>query len=425
MNINYLDKLEFNKIIDILSNYCITSIGKKISMELHPFNNKTVVQTLLAETTEALSLIYKKHEPEILPFSDINNIIHTLEINGTLNTKSLLEISKIFKISTNLRNYYYTDNDNSSSLFPTLEMYFSTLYSNPSIQTTIEKSILDEFTISDDASITLKKIRKNQRKLEETIKNKLDSFIHSSSYSKYIQESLITIRNDRYVIPVKEEYRAFVKGFIHDISSSGSTVFIEPIAVFELNNEMASLKALENIEIENILDNLSKMLYPYIEQLKTNIETIGKLDFIFAKAKYSINLNAIEPKINEEKYINLISARHPFIDKSTVVPIDINLGQSFSTLVITGPNTGGKTVTLKTVGLLTLMACSGLHIPANDNSSIFVFDNVYSDIGDEQSIQESLSTFSSHMKNIIEILKNCTKNSLVLLDELGSRNRSY
>jgi len=416
----YIEKLEFNKVLDILADSCITDIGKNLAMHLEPKNNKDIVKSLLQETTEATSLIYKKHSPELLPISDITHITQVLEVNGTLNAKSLLEVCKILKLSSYLKKYYNTENENSETLFPILEAYFSMLYINPSIQETIEKSILDEVTISDDASKELSNIRRKQRKLDEEIKNKLNSFIHSASYSKYIQENLITIRNDRYVIPVKDEYRSMVNGFIHDISSSGSTVFIEPMIVFELNNEIATLKANEIIEIEKILARLSGLLYPIINELKTDYELIGKLDFIFAKAKYSMKLDAIEPKLNDEKYINLISARHPFINENTVVPIDINLGMNFSTLVITGPNTGGKTVSLKTVGLLTLMACSGLHIPAKNNSSIYVFDEVYADIGDEQSIQESLSTFSSHMRNIIHILNNCTSNSLVLLDELCS-----
>lgn len=205
----------------------------------------------------------------------------------------------------------------------------------------------------------------------------------------------------------------------------GSTVFIEPMNIFELNNEIASLKIMEYKEIEKILFNLSSLLYPIIENLKNSVNIIGKLDLIFAKAKYSIKLDCVEPKINDEKYINLISARHPFINQDIVVPIDINVGINFSCLVITGPNTGGKTVSLKTVGLLTLMACSGLHIPAKENSSIYVFDDIFADIGDEQSILESLSTFSAHMKNIIDILHASSSNSLVLIDELGSRDRSY
>lgn len=416
----YIEKLEFNKVLDVLCDFCITDVGKNLARNLEPENSKDVVSSLLQETTEATSLIYKKHSPEILPISDISYITKTLEINGVLNTKALLEVAKILKLSSTLKKYYNTDNENSESSFPILDRYFSNLYINPSIQETIEKSILDEFTIADDASSELLNLRRKQRKLDETIKNKLNSFIHSASYSKYIQENLMTIRNDRYVIPVKDEYRSMVNGFIHDISSSGSTVFIEPMVVFELNNEMATLKASESIEIEKILTRLSGMLYPVINELKSNYELIGKLDFIFAKAKYSLKLDAIEPQLNDEKYINLIGARHPFIDEKLVVPIDINIGINFSTLVITGPNTGGKTVSLKTIGLLTLMACSGLHIPVRNNSSIYVFDEIYADIGDEQSIQESLSTFSSHMRNIIHILDNCTSNSLVLLDELCS-----
>ena len=244
--------------------------------------------------------------------------------------------------------------------------------------------------------------------------------IHSSTYSKFIQDSLVTIRNDRFVIPVKEEYRSQIKGFVHDISNAGSTVFIEPISIFEMNNELNQLKIDENIEIEKILKDLSSLFYPYIEQLKMDSDLIGKLDFIFAKAKFSNSLNAITPIINDKKEINLINARHPLIDKNKVVPISVNIGNTFSVLLITGPNTGGKTVTLKTIGLLSCMACSGLNIPADEHSSIYVFDEIYTDIGDDQSISDSLSTFSSHMTNIVEITKKVTQNSLVLVDELGS-----
>ena len=244
--------------------------------------------------------------------------------------------------------------------------------------------------------------------------------MHSSTYSKYIQENVITIRNDRYVIPVKDEYRGQIKGFVHDISSSGSTVFIEPISVFELNNELANLKNEENLEIEKILQDLSKLFYPYSNEIQEDIECIGKLDFAFAKAKYSRAIHGITPKINTQKQIILKDAKHPLLDQEKAVPISLELGTTFNTLVITGPNTGGKTVTLKTVGLLTAMACSGLNIPASTQSSIYVFDNIFSDIGDDQSITESLSTFSAHMTNIVDIVKNSTENSLILVDELGS-----
>ena len=233
-------------------------------------------------------------------------------------------------------------------------------------------------------------------------------------------EPIITIRNDRYVIPVKIEYKENVNGLIHDISASGSTVYIEPTSVFDLNNQINNIKLEENIEIEKILEQLSTSLYPIVDNLEETVETIGDIDLIFAKASYSRAIDGIEPIINTEKYIDLKQARHPLIDSKVVVPIDIELGKKFNSLIITGPNTGGKTVTLKTVGLLCQMACSGMHIPAKKNSSIYVFDNIFADIGDEQSIQESLSTFSSHMTNIIDILATSTENSLILIDELGS-----
>lgn len=423
MNEKYTEKLEFNKILESLSNLCITNIGKNIANNLKPQNNKDIVSILLRETTEGVTLLYKKKSPNFIPIVDITHIIKTLESNCILDIKSLLDVSKILRLSNNLKNYFYTDIDTDDDLFPILGEHFSALYTNLSVQDTIEKSIIDEYTISDNASNELNSIRRKQRKLEETIKDKLNSFIHSSAYSKYIQENLITIRNDRYVIPVKEEYRGMINGFIHDFSSSGSTVFIEPMGIFELNNEIATLKSEEAKEIEKILSNLTGLLYPIIEEIKNTTDLIGKLDFIFAKAQYAVKIRAIEPEINNQKFINLINARHPLIDDSVVVPININIGINFSSLVITGPNTGGKTVSLKTVGLLALMACSGLHIPADEHSSIYVFDNIYADIGDEQSIKESLSTFSSHMRNIIEMLNGSTSDSLILLDELCTRYR--
>ena len=304
--------------------------------------------------------------------------------------------------------------------FPYLENYFYNLYTNPNIENNIKSKIIDENTIDDRASDKLYNIRKSKRKLEQEIKEKLNNFIHSSTYSKFIQDPVVTIRNDRFVIPVKDEYRSQIKGFIHDTSSSGSTVFIEPINIFELNNQINNLKFEENIEIEKILQMLSSSLFPIIEELKNNIRLIAILDFTFSKANYAISNNSICPILNEKKQVNLIKARHPLIDKTKVVPIDINIGNTFNSLIITGPNTGGKTVTLKTFGLLNLMAMSGLFIPADENSSIYVFDNVFADIGDEQSITDSLSTFSSHMVNIIDILNTVSTNSLVLLDELGS-----
>ena len=300
--------------------------------------------------------------------------------------------------------------------FTNLEGLFSNIYINPSIEKTIFSAIIDENTISDDASNNLKIIRKNIRNKEQEIRNKLNSLIRS----KYVQESVITMRSGRFVIPVKNEYRQEIKGFIHDISSSGSTVFIEPIAIFELNNDLNKLKNEENLEIEKILQKLSALFFPIIDNIKNNINLIGLIDFIFAKAKYSNSLDATEPLINDEKIIDLKQAWHPLLNKNQAIKNNIPLGRDYTSLIITGPNTGGKTVTLKTAGLLVVMAMSGLHITAKENSSIFIADNVFADIGDEQSISDSLSTFSSHMTKIAQILDNATENSFILLDELGS-----
>lgn len=414
-----LEKLEFNKILEILSNYCITYMGKSLVNDLQPSNSVQVVQNLLNETFEAVNLVYRNSTPNFYEIENINVELKHLESNITLSCKSLLNLKNIFQLADELKKYFSKDFLDISE-YPILSSLFNMLYSNKDIVDKITTCILDENTIDDKASSNLQSIRKKQRKLEQDIRNQLNNMIHSSKYSKYIQENIITIRNDRFVIPIKEEYRSQVKGFIHDISNAGSTVFIEPIAVFEMNNELGKLKIDEEIEIQKILENLTSLFVPYIDELKTDVNLIGKLDFVFAKAKYSKVIKGITPKINKEKQINLINARHPLIDKEKVIPISVNLGNKFQILVITGPNTGGKTVTLKTVGLLCAMACSGLNIPASENSSIYVFDNIFADIGDNQSISDSLSTFSSHMINIVDIIKHSTENSLILVDELGS-----
>lgn len=419
MNNNYLEKLEFNKIKEILSTFSCTYIGKEYCANLFPTNIKEDVKYSLKETQEAVNLISRNSCPSFYEIADISIHLKNLESNNTLSIKSLLELTTILKLANELKEYFNKDFIENND-YPILCNLFIDLYSNKNIIEKINLCIIDENTIDDKASKSLSSIRKKQKNLEQDIRNKLSQMIHSSTYSKFIQDSLVTIRNDRFVIPVKEEYRSQIKGFVHDISNAGSTVFIEPISIFEMNNELNQLKIDENIEIEKILKDLSSLFYPYIEQLKMDSDLIGKLDFIFAKAKFSNSLDAITPIINDEKEINLITARHPLIDKNKVVPISVNIGNTFSVLLITGPNTGGKTVTLKTIGLLSCMACSGLNIPADEHSSIYVFDEIYTDIGDDQSISDSLSTFSSHMTNIVEITKKVTQNSLVLVDELGS-----
>ncbi|MCI8760839.1 MAG: endonuclease MutS2 [Clostridia bacterium] len=415
----YLEKLEFYKILDMLSTYCDTYKGKEHSQKLIPSKQKKEVEQLLQETSEAVNLSYRSGFPSFFPIANIAIELKKLESTKPLSASSLLDLAHIFQSSQDLKDYFNKDYIDSSQ-YPILMNLFSHLYTNKSVTDKISSCILDDGTIDDRASKALQSIRKQQRKLEQDIRLKLNDMIHSSRYSKYIQENIITLRNDRFVIPIKEEYRSQIKGFVHDISHAGSTVFIEPILIFEMNNELNSLKKEEELEIEKILQELSQLFYPYIEELQTDITLIGQLDFIFAKAKFSKNLQATTPLINAKKEIYLKNARHPFIDKNKVVPISLHLGNDFSTLLITGPNTGGKTVTLKTVGLLTCMACSGLNIPCDENSSIYVFDNIFADIGDDQSIANSLSTFSSHMLNIVEITKHATKNSLILVDELGS-----
>ena len=368
---------------------------------------------------EAVNLMCRNSTPSFHEIYDITIELKKIESNNSLSAKSLLNLANIFKLSQDLKDYFNKDFLDFSE-YPILSNLFSELYSNKSITDKIFSCIIDENTIDDKASKNLKSIRNQKRNLEQDIRGKLNDLIHSSSNSKYIQENIITIRNDRFVIPVKEEYRSQIKGFVHDISNAGSTVFIEPIAVFEMNNELNKLKIEEDLEIEKILFELSKLFFPYIHELEKDLELIGNLYFIFAKAKFSKSIHAITPVINTKKEIHLKNARHPLIDENSVVPISLDLGDKFSTLLITGPNTGGKTVTLKTVGLLTCMACSGLNIPCDENSSIYVFDNIFADIGDDQSISNSLSTFSSHMRNIVEITKNATENSLILVDELGS-----
>lgn len=420
MNNKCLKTLEYNEIINKLSTYCKTYIGKETAIKLTPSFDKNTVINLLKLTEEAVSLLYRKGNIPLSDLPDISLSIKKLESDGVLSISALLGIARFLKISREIKEYFSSTGDIDLSIYPKLSDIFEVIYTNKNIEEKIFSVILDESTISDNASPKLNSIRRQIKKLEQDIKDKLNSFIHSSAYSKYIMESIITIRENRYVVPIKEEYKSQVKGFIHDISSSGSTVFIEPISVFDLNNEITNLKIEEELEIERILAKLSSILYDYIPSINTNISTLGNLDLIFAKAKYSIDTDGVLPNINDEKYINLISARHPLISKETVVPINISIGKDYTSLVITGPNTGGKTASLKTTGLLLLMAYSGIYIPAKENSSIYVFDNIFVDIGDEQSIQENLSTFSSHISNIVEIINNITPNSLVLLDELGS-----
>ena len=417
---HYLEKLEYPKILEKLANYCKSNIGKKLAYSLLPSRNKEEVQRLLSQTEEAVTLSIRKGTPPIgeIP-ENIEMYCKQLEAGQALSRKALLETSCILRMAREIKAYLYQDENFDLSDFSTLDDQISLLYTNLSVEDAITKCILDEETIDDHASTELFCIRKNIQKAEASIKENLNKLLHSS-YAKYFMEPIITIRSDRYVVPVKEECRSQIKGFIHDVSSSGSTVYIEPISVFEENNKIASLKVEESVEIEKILMQLSTLLFPYVEEIRKNVSILGNLDFIFAKANLAKELDANMPILSDKKELFLENARHPFIAKDMVIPITVSLGENYSCLLITGPNTGGKTASLKTTGLLTLMACSGLFIPASSHSRIYVFDQVFADIGDEQSIQESLSTFSAHMLHIIGILETATSDSLILLDELGS-----
>ncbi len=416
MEQKYLDKLEFNKVLEMLENYAVTYLGKEMVKNLKPSFNKNEVQINLKETEQADILT---HRIGGIPLGEIDNInvhLRTLEAGGTLSIKQLLELAKVLKMSRELKEYYEKVSEIENVDTNKLRNYFFDIYTNVVIEDKMFKSIIDENTLDDHASKNLYIIRRNIKQIQNEIKNKLNNYLHS----KYLQEAFITIRNGRYVIPVKQEYRNEIKGFVHDISASGATVFVEPLPVFEMNNRINTLKLEEANEIQKIQQELSELFMGITRELDTNIKIIGKLDFIFAKAKFGIANYGVSPIINDKKIVKLNKARHPLIDKDKVVPVDIEIGEKYNTLVITGPNTGGKTVTLKTIGLLSCMGMSGLYIPAGEKSSIYVFDNIFADIGDEQSIADSLSTFSSHMINIVDMMKKSTQNSLILLDELCS-----
>lgn len=421
-----LKNLEFNKILEKLGKNCVTYMGKELAENLVPVSSLDEVHLLQKETSEACSLSLRRNIPPIAPIINMENIFHKISIGSILSIEELLKVGTLLKISREVKEYFkddLTNNDvNNNTRYEIICEYFKNLYTNKNLESEIFRCIKSESDLDDRASAELYKIRKKILESETKIKDKLNSIIHSSSTSKFLQDSVITFRDGRYVIPVKQEYKNEINGLVHDSSASGSTIFIEPTVVFNINNEIKELHIEEKKEIERVLSLLTQMVSPLTNELKESIVQLGKIDFAFAKSKLAFDMEAYEPKINSNRYINLKNARHPLLEENhkTVVPIDVWLGDKFNTLVITGPNTGGKTVTLKTVGLLTLMMQSGLHVPASESSEMAVFENVYSDIGDEQSIEQSLSTFSSHMINIVSITNKITNKDLVLLDELCS-----
>ncbi len=412
-----LKVLEYKKIIDMLAEHTVSNLGREIALELKPGTNIYEVKEWLQETSEAVEILLKKGTIPLEGIHDVRASLRRAEIGSIIENSELLRISDTLSSVRKLKSFMKGKGDSS---YPIIEDLINLLIELKSIETSINSVILNEDEISDNASPELHSIRKKIKDTHIRIRDKMNSMVTSVSYQKYLQEQIITIRGDRYVVPVKQEFRSNIPGVVHDTSASGATLYIEPMAMVEMNNDLKQLKIKENDEIRKILLQLSALICEKGQEIKTNLEILTTLDFIFAKAKFSLNYNCIEPLINNSGRINLKKARHPLLDSETVVPIDIYLGETFNILVITGPNTGGKTVSIKTVGLLTLMAQSGIHIPAAHRSEISIFDRVFADIGDEQSIEQSLSTFSSHMKNIVYILNEVTERSLVLFDELGA-----
>ena len=412
----YIKTLEFDKILNMLKNEEACELTKEIISDLKPYSDFDNIIQEMEKTNDAYKLMIGFKLPQINFKSNLNMIINKARLSAQLTISELLIVSNFLSEIQKLVRW----KRQSENLITKIDYLFDDLILIKDLKKKIDDVILSEDEISDSASENLFNIRKKLRRSLSKVKDSLETLIRSATYQKYLQEPIVTIRDARFVVPVKSEYRAEVKGLIHDSSTSGATLFIEPISVVEANNEIKILEKEENEEIERILKMLSSLVHENINDIIKDYDLLIKIDLYFSKAKLGDKMNAIVPKINNQGRINLIKARHPLIDKEKVVPIDINLGYNFDSLIITGPNTGGKTVALKTVGLLTVMAMSGLMIPAAENSEISIFKNILVDIGDEQSIEQSLSTFSAHMVNIISILNMANKDSLVLIDELGA-----
>lgn len=412
MNKKVCKTLEFDKIIDMLVEEADSALGKDSARRLRPLSDRDKITALQAETTHALTRIFHHGPLSFHGLTDIRPGLVPLSKGGTLGTGELLRIGALLDVAE--RAVKYEDKDEETDF---LSGRFSGLQTFPEILREIRRCILSEEEISDDASSELRRIRRTIKNTNDKVREQLNATVNSSS--EMLRDNLVTMRNGRYCLPVKQEYKSSFQGMIHDQSATGSTFFIEPMAIVKLNNELAELAMKEQEEIEKILASISSLCAPEAEGLERNVILLAELDFIFAKAKLSKKMQGSEPDFSEN-YIEIKKGRHPLIPRDRVVPIDVTLGQDYRLLIITGPNTGGKTVSLKTVGLFTLMGQAGLHIPAFDGSHLRVFEEVYADIGDEQSIEQSLSTFSSHMTNTISILKRANKNTLALFDELGA-----
>jgi len=410
-----LHKLELPAVLRLLADQACSEEAKAQCMNIRPLVDADDVRQLQTQTSAACKLVVQKGSPNLSGIKDVSASLARADRGGSLSAGELLKIASVLRCARTVKNYAETD-----AVSSVLDPYFMELVANKYLEEKIDHSILSEEEIADAASAELADIRRHIRIQSTKIRDSLQKVISSPTYAKYLREPIITIRSDRFVVPVKSEFKGQVPGLVHDVSSTGSTFFIEPMSAVNANNALRELFARERKEIERILAELSAEAAAYQEHINHNFEILVKLDCIFAKAKLSFAMNAMEPQIRQDGKILLNKARHPLIDKKAVVPISVRLGDDFDTLVITGPNTGGKTVTLKTIGLLTLMAECGLHIPADDGSCVSVFERVLADIGDEQSIEQSLSTFSAHMKNIVNIIDLCDDQSLVLFDELGA-----
>lgn len=417
MNKKVLRVLEYNKIIEELTQKATSEQGKKLASSLVPMTNPEEITTAQQETADALTRLFQKGSTSFGGNKDLGFAIKSLEVGSALSITELLRIAAFLENVNRIKSYGRTERDDLPG--DSLDVYFDSLEPLTPLAGEIRRCILSEEEIADDASPTLKHIRRSMSLTNDKIHSQLNSMINGS-YRTYLQDAVVTMRNNRYCIPVKSEYKGQVPGMVHDQSSTGSTFFIEPAAIVNLNNELKELSIKEQEEIDAILASLSAQASLHTEALLADQRAMTVLDFIFAKASLAMEQNATMPVFRTDHQIRIRQGRHPLIDKKKVVPIDIHLGSDFDLLIITGPNTGGKTVSLKTVGLLTLMGQSGLHIPALDRSELSIFREVYADIGDEQSIEQSLSTFSSHMTSIVSILKNADADSLCLFDELGA-----
>ena len=416
MNERNLRVLEFPKIRARMAALATTEMGRACALELMPSSDPFLVRRMQQQTEEASTVLAYNGSNPMAAFTDVRPFLKLAQIGSTLSAKAILQIADAMKASRLVRSALVTDREDT----PLLTELGSRLYANRRLEEDIFDAILSEDEISDHASSELADIRRHIRVLNDRIRDKLNSIVRSPSTVKYLMDAIITMRNGRYVVPVKAECRANVPGIVHDQSGTGSTLFIEPMSVVEAGNELKQWAVKEKNEIERILAAFSAQIGPDAELIGDSLENLAEIDMIFARAALGRSMNAVPPKLNEEGRVNLIRARHPLIDPDKVVPSNLWLGSDFTTLVITGPNTGGKTVTLKTVGLLSLMAQAGMQIPAAYGSELAIFDEIFADIGDEQSIEQSLSTFSSHMTNIVDILDRVTENSLVLFDELGA-----